>query len=60
MINRDENAIIYEFMETLDRIDSKLDLSGMKVDLKLVSRTGYVTIDFLHEHGEWTYQVTEE
>ena len=58
MINRVENSVISEFMDTLERLDGKLEVSGMRVDLKLVSRSGYVTVDFLHEHGEWTYEVT--
>lgn len=58
MINRVENSVISEFMDTLERLDGKLEMSGMRVDLKLVSRTGYVTVDFLNEHGEWTYEVT--
>jgi len=58
MINAAENKVISEILDTLNTIDPILEETGSNIEVKWVNDTGYVTVDFTNEHGEWIYEVT--
>lgn len=58
MINAAENKIISEILDALNSIDPMLEETGSNVEVKWISDTGYVTVDFTNEHNEWIYEVT--
>ena len=58
MINAAENKVISEILDTLNTIDPMLEETGSNIEVKWINDTGYVTVDFTNEHGEWIYEVT--
>jgi len=58
VINAAENKVISEILDTLNTIDPMLEETGSNIEVKWINDTGYVTVDFTNEHGEWIYEVT--
>lgn len=60
MINATENKIISRVLDMLDDVDPLLLDTNSKIEVQWVNDTGYVTVDFTNEHGEWIYEVNVE
>ena len=60
MINATENKIISRVLDMLNDVDPLLLDTNSKIEVQWVNNTGYVTVDFTNEHGEWIYEVNVE